>query len=488
MGIFTLGLQGSAFLRSIERTENKTFFISAFGPGDSSTSVIPKDLVSDLYNNYHVGVTDSSNEIKLAEIDSLGNLQSYRDLAVGTGNRVLNELASNGKDNVFMAGSFGTTAFLQKLNTSESIEWISGLADGTTDSLVEEFVSLDINTSQELFVLGSKEDSSVSHTGYPTKPCKNLLVVKYNSDGSIAWQRQISGGVDSTTSRNLSLIPYEMKRDNNGELAILCIAADWDGTQFTHSRNRGLVIIKLDGSGNNLWQQEFEQPSVDYTQSIAGLSIESIHSRPSLSVDGFNNVYVFYTTQTGSELAGYETFAVLVKYSGDGTLIFQRTIDVQGKEIVSKDLKASLGGDVYLLVQNLTDKRSSIVKILSNGTVSWERSLYLDDATFYIAFTRLNLDKFNNVISSGTIIDTDNERQGVLVKVPSDGSGIGTDTFKSRSFVYSVASLGVSTTTYQDFSPNYVVTDAALTASVPTSTLSDSPSDTEKTIIFEAGV
>lgn len=487
MGVSTLGFQGVAFLRSIERAENRTFFISAFGPDDSSTSVIPKDLVSDLYNNYHVAVENNSNEIKLAELDSLGNVQAYRDLAIGAGSRKIGELASNGEDNVFVTGSFDTTAFIQKLNTSESIEWVSSLSDGATDSLIESFVSLDINSSQELYALGAAEDGNRSHTGYADKPCQDLLVVKYNSDGSVAWQKRIAGGIDSSTSRELSLIPYEIKLDNNNEIAVLAIAADWDGSNYT-TEGRGLVVIKLSETGTNIWQEQFEQPSIDVTESAAGLSIETIYSRPTLSVDGFNNIYVFYTTQTGSVSTGLDTFAVLVKYSGDGTLIFQRTLSTQDKEVVSKDVKVSISGDVYLLVNNLTDKRNSILKILSNGTVSWERDLYLDDANFYTALTRINLDKFNNVMLAGTIVDGENERQAVVVKVPNDGSGIGTDTFKSRSFVYAVASLGVSTPTYKDFSPNYIVSDAALTAGVPTATLSESSTDKDKTIIFEAGV
>ena len=138
---------------------------------------------------------------------------------------------------------------------------------------------------------------------------------------------------------------------------------------------------------------------------------------------------------------------------------------------------------VYFLIQNSTDSRNSIIKLLSNGIVSWERDLYINNVNLYPLFTKISLDIFNNIIAAGTILVSSNERQGVVVKLPNDGSKIGTDTFKGDSITYGVASLGISTPTYSDFSPNYIFSDGSLDETTLTSTVADEASDSEKTII-----
>lgn len=485
MGIFTLGLQGSAFLRTIERTENRIAFISSFGPDDDATSLLPQGLVSDIYNNYNLIAKTDAGAPRLAEFDSLGNLQEFKEISIGTTSRTVEAISTNGQDNLFIVGVADDSAFIQKINSSGELDWAASLSDTVNSQLIQKFCSVALNTSQQAFVLGSAEDLNRSHaTG--SKYCDDLLVVKYDADGSVLWQKLITAGTDSDTGDNLSFIPFGIELDNSGEITILAIRADWDGSDYT--TGSGLILIKLDANGDNLWQQEFEQPRARIRQSAAGLSVETIYSTPSMDIDGFNNIYVTYTTQSGDATSGFNTFTVLTKYSGDGTLIYQREINVTNKELISKDLVVSLSGDVYFLTCNLTDKRSSIIKILSNGTVSWERDLYLDDADFYTVLTKISLDKFNNVITAGTILDATNERQGVVVKLPNDGSGIGSDTFKSRSVVYAVASLGVSTPSYADFSPNYIVSTASLTEGTLSPTTPTTPSDTDKTIIFEAGV
>jgi len=485
MGVFTLGLQGSAFVRSIERTENRISFLSSFGPDDDSTFMIPEGLTSDRYNNYHVLSNTNSGELRLAEFDSLGNLQEFKELSIGSVSRSAKEIVGNGKDNLFMVGSADSSTFAQKINSSGAIDWSVSLTDEVNTSLIQKFHSVALNSSQQLFALGTAEDISRSHTT-GSKYCDDLIVVKYDVDGSVLWQKKISAGVDDDATSNLSFIPFGIGLDSDGQIAMLAIRADWDGTDYT--TGKGITLIKLDSVGANAWQQEFEQPRARIRETAAGLSVETIYSNVSLSLDGFNNIYAFYTTQSGNATDGFDTFSVLVKYSGNGTLIYQREINATNKEVVSKDVRVSLGGDVYALIANLTDKRSSIIKILSNGTVSWERDFYLDDADLYTILTKIELDKFNNVIATGTIIDTTNERQAVIAKLPNDGTGIGTDTFKSKSIVYAVASLGVSTPGYADFSPNYIVSDSSLTEGTIAATTPSTPSDTDKTIIFEAGV
>jgi len=485
VGVFTLGLQGSAFVRSIERTENRISFLSSFGLDDDATFMIPEGLTFDRYNDYHVLSKTNLGELRLAEFDSLGNLQEFKELSIGSTSRSAKEIVGNDKDNLFMVGSADLSTFAQKINSSGEIDWSASLTDEIDTGLVQKFHSVVLNSSQQLFALGTAEDVNRSHTT-GSKYCEDLIVVKYDVDGSVLWQKRISAGLDEDGTSNLSFMPFGIGLDNNGQIAILAIRADWDGTDYT--TGKGITLIKLDSVGTNVWQQEFEQPIARIFESAAGLSVETIYSNVSLSLDGFNNIYAFYTTQSGNANDGFDTFSVLVKYSGNGTLIYQREINATNKEIVSKDVKVSLGGEVYALLANLTDKKSSLIKILSNGTVSWERDFYLDDADFYTILTKIELDKFNNIIAAGTIINTTNERQGVLAKLPNDGTGIGTDTFKSKSIVYSVASLGVSTPTYANFSPNYIVSDSSLAEEAITATTPTAPSDTDKTIIFEAGV
>ena len=244
-------------------------------------------------NAYVLGRTDStgagSNDFLLAKYDSSGSIQWQRTLG-GASSDVGYSVAIDSADNVYVFGYTDSTGagnydfLLAKYNSSGSIQWqrtLGGL-DGETG------YSVAIDSADNVYVFG--------YTDSTGEGSNDFLLAKYNSSGSIQWQR-VLGGFSSDIGESVAI-------DSADNVYVL------GRTSSTGAGFSDFLLAKYDSSGTIQWQRV-----------LGGAGDESAHS---VAIDSADNVYVFGIT--GSTGEGSNDFLLGV-FPNDGSLTGTYVLD-----------------------------------------------------------------------------------------------------------------------------------------------------------------
>ena len=197
-------------------------------------------------------------------------------------------VAVDSSDNSYVAGETtfsGLGAVIVKYNSGGTLQWQNQFGGvGANGGINPRGLALD--SSNNVYVTGDGQALGVS----------SLFLVKYDSSGTLQWQRQL---IFSDQSKGIGV-----STDSSGNIYIA-------GFVFI-SGTQALLTVKYNSSGTLQWQQQ-----VVYAQAAApGL----INSSTVAAVDSSSNVYVAggtYVTPVGWRWA-------ILKYDSSGTLQWQR--------------------------------------------------------------------------------------------------------------------------------------------------------------------
>jgi hypothetical protein len=340
-----------------------------------------------------------------------------------------------------VATKSGETTTLKTSKTA--ITWQRKLNSGNTSNLVNGMISA--------------SDGSIytAHAGF---------VAKYNSSGTLQWQKTLSG---------LDISDAVLGSDDN------IYINGYRGADAS-------VALKMDSTGAVQWARK-------YLQSFSGFTTNC-------SVDSSNNFYV--ASQHG-----------IIKFNSSGTLQWQRSIN-GGQYGRVQDVGVDSSGNVYGVgYQTIGDPPEDypqpyIFKFNSSGTIQWWRNMsngansiaVASDGTLYTnALSGIQkLDTNGTVQYSRSIgfnvidvrlIGTDVVAGGwygsyypMYARVPNDGSKTGTYTAGGVNFIYATASTSTSSATAPSFGnlPGSIETvtvsfaNGSLTDSAGTASLSSS--------------
>jgi len=169
----------------------------------------------------------------------------------------------------------------------------------------DEYLGVALDAENNLYAMGGTNSTGAGS--------QDFLLVKYDTTGSIVWQRVLGtsgfdfrGGVVTDSGNNVYFIGRN--GDNKAQLA------------------------KYNSSGTLVWQRELDGGSSDQGQAIA--------------IDSADNVYVGGQAETGS--SGFADF-LIAKYNSSGTIQWQRYLgssnseNVQGLTIDSADNVYAIG-------------------------------------------------------------------------------------------------------------------------------------------------
>ena len=141
-------------------------------------------------------ISDTSEaNAQLIKLDSSANLQWMTDIGnTGPNNfQVFRDLALDSSGNIYATGyhqSSGSTfgSFTVKFDSSGTVLWQRSI-DRTVDSFYPNSLSISLDSSNNVYICGGA--GSTARLGH---------IVKYDSSGNVSWQRTISTGSSSTNT------------------------------------------------------------------------------------------------------------------------------------------------------------------------------------------------------------------------------------------------------------------------------------------------
>ena len=355
--------------------------------------------------------------------------------------------------NVYVTGNlfwgFGgySTMGTAKYNSSGVLQWKTPIMDnyggnysqsGGGEMLIAKDLVLD--SSSNVYIAG------------PNNLRSNSALAKYDTAGTIQWQRSISFSGGSS------------------------ITLDSSNNIYVGSSGAG-YFVKCDNAGAVLWSR-------DVSQSGSKLNIRS------MNCDSSDNVYIhgyIYDSVTSMNKQ------IVMKYDSSGTVLWQRKIGHAW--IGNASGYTTAGGDTYLIgtsndAGSTTGvKAVTIIKYNSSGTLQFQRYFKSNVANVVITPSAIRpLDSDRMVFTGHSDVVTAGSRTYPLtVVLLNDGTGTGTYTAAGYSWTYgicsdaeaaasitsSVGNATAATTTYSTTPANWSdQTSTALSVTSNTSVLS----------------
>ena len=200
--------------------------------------------------------------------------------------------------------------------------------------------------------------------GLPNKGWADAIIVKYDKDGNLLWQKSW-GGNDSDTFFDI------LQTQDDGFI----VSGDFNSTDIEELPNKGsydAIIVKYDKDGNLLWQKSWGGKSHDTFSDILQ------------NQDGGFIVYGYsYSTDIeGLPNKGGDD-AIIVKYDKDGNLLWQKSWGGNGSDNFYDVLQTEDGGFITYGnsssydIEGITNQSwfdGIIVKYDKNGNMLWQTS------------------------------------------------------------------------------------------------------------------
>ena len=366
-----------------------------------------------------------------------------RDLTGGTEVRI-SDVKADSAGNVYAVGFADNTvnasnnAVIVKYNSSGTLQWQRQLGTDTSSIWDDQFYKLVIDSSDNIYVSGWEATSSTA---------TDALVVKYDSSGTVLWRRRL--GLSAGSSEEWA---YGIALDGSNNVYI-------NGGNKYPSNTLGF-LAKYDSSGTAIWQSY-------------KLGVNS-HSFTGIVVDSSGNSY-----SCGHTTSNF----FLQKHNSSGTLVWGRDL-AEGSRTIPWGIVQDSQGYIYVCIESSQSSlpgASSVeytlvlLKYDTSGTVIWQRVLRpaISDTAYDLVPGGMVLDGSDNIYITGKITGADFD-DALLIKIPSDGSSTGTYFLNNLQLSYTASSL--TPTTRSISTGTLALIDSASTCTETVGTLTDSVS------------
>ena len=239
-------------------------------------------ITSDSSGNTYVGGQSDSGEFLLAKYDSTGAIQWQKTITDGTSAQY-NGIVVDSSNNVYACGVINSSGygnwFVAKFNSSGTLQWqsrINGNFFGPANAR-----AITVDSGGNVCVAGSKTETTYATTSRG---------IKYNSSGTIQWQRKLETGT-----------AYGIACDSSDNVYVV-------GATNTSD----IFFIKYDSSGTLQWQRK-----------LTGGSSQG----SAIAIDASNNIYI-----AGSTNATGNGQWFVAKYNSSGTIQWQRVLGTSAND------------------------------------------------------------------------------------------------------------------------------------------------------------
>lgn len=381
------------------------------------------------YFTSSTGVTNGA--IVTAQLASDNSIAWARDLSGTSTNETASNMVIDSSDNVYVVGATNASGagnldcYVSKYNSSGSLQWQRTVGTSATDRFYD--IAL-VDSNANIMITGTANVGS-SPEG---------TVLKLSSSTGLL--------VDQVLGGNISTIKT-IATDNSGNIYILL-------TETLTASREYAVVIKMDSSFTQVWARNIGYASPS-TVDMGGQAI---------GVDNSGNVYVTVRDSVNNDF--------FLKFNSGGTLQWQTGFNYSfNNGIYAMTLDTS--GNIYLAGDfGSTSIVASLLKFDSSGTLLWGRGLNGYGGTEDTSVN--NISWYNGKVLMNGYGFYAGTRYGMLLDVPDDGSLLGT---YSGGFVwgfspFATASSSLTVGTASQSLNTSALTEAAGTLTDTSSTIS----------------
>lgn len=318
-------------------------------------------------NVYVCGATAASgtNNFQIAKYNTSGTIQWQRSLG-GSVTDVPYSIAADSSGNSYICGYSNNTGDndiqIAKYDTSGTLQWQKYLGTGGVSDIG---YSVAVDSSSNVYICGDATFSG--------RDC--IQVAKYNSSGTIQWQRQLRDASYSAQGRGVAV-------DSSGNVYVC------GSTNIVFGIYQ-LIIAKYNSSGTLQWQRLLD------VGGVGGYGV---------AVDSSGNSYA-----VGYSVGNF----VIAKYNTSGTIQWQRTMGGSGADNCY-GAAVDLSGNIY--VCGNTDNNSYdflFAKLPSDGSktgtysvggysVTYAASSFTDSASTLTSASSVLTDTTSSLTSSAS--------------------------------------------------------------------------------------
>ena len=424
----TIGGSGDDSLRIMFETTDGNFFLAGTSDSDISGE---KSENSKGGNDYWILKLDPNGSI-LWQKTYGGSDDDYLTSAVQTtdGGYIIGGASSSGISGDKTEASRGESDYwVLKLDPNGEILWQKTYGGNRYDS-----ISSTVETDDgDYLVVGSSQsaesgDRTVSRNGLP-----DAWVLKLDSTGAIVWQKSYG-----STDYNFACNVKGLAKTNDGGYIL---SSD---LIIFQSQNIPYWILKIDASGNQVWDKRIRGNNADWNPTIsatndggyivAGISnSDAVEDKTENSINGSFDYWVLKLDETGN-IVWQNTIG-----GADGesiTSIYQST---DGGYLVSGNSTSNISGDKT--ENSLGNSDFWFVKLNSVGIIEWQNTIGGEGREYGGRSIQTNDGDFLTIGTSNSTISgdkTENSRGGSdywIIKHDSTLS-VGENTFATTISIY----------------------------------------------------
>lgn len=363
----------------------------------TGTTRIPLGLEVDKDGNIYSLMTADS-KASVSKFDRTGNVLWIKNFTNPSGGLTPTGLGISYSGDVYVvarailpsgSGSNSCATIFKIDNTNGSIVWQKYLS-GSGSSSYSAFKSIFVDKTGTIYAAGSIKSLSSTR--------QDAFITKWDASGNLLWKSAIN------VSSNFEILDIKVSKFGN----IYCATTDAVNGFYA------LAVIKLNSSGSILWHKRLERNPLK-------LSVSN-----SIAVDNEENVYI----------GGYSWFlnnvdsGCLVKLDSSGALIWKRQIgtDSQSEIVFQNNVTLDLQDRPYIATSGGNASNFLILSKLGyDGSLTWANY-------FYVGYTVAGadnlqpgcakVDQFNNLYTSGGRPGSPSALY--VSKIPLDGTKTGT--------------------------------------------------------------
>lgn len=316
------------------------------------------------YNTSGVLIAGSDGDmLYLSKYNSCGNLDWQTLLPSNVGGGTLRDLILDSDKNLLVLAEITNQVELYKFNSSGTKIWrqTTALGGGINPRQIV------IDNDNNIYVAGYTNTNQSVNYGDNTADSadwggEDFFIRKYDQDGTILWTHQWGSG---GTSSNDTGTTIAIDNSNN-----IYVAGKTDGcpSGLSCAGNGDITVLKLNSSGNRIWNKVFGDASSDSVLRIT-----------------YHNGYIYFWGAT-DRISGYSW--ALTKLDTDGNQIWDRGVAVTGYPLVMVDSRQ--GGEMIFDSENNIILSGTLYNSINNNSL-WISKFDTDGAGL-----------FEKVISSGS--------------------------------------------------------------------------------------